>query len=43
YNLSLTYQKPIAYITTGQNVPGDIEFADIDRLTDLILKKERYE
>jgi len=43
YNLSLTYQKPIAYITTGQNVPGDIEFADLDRLTDLILKKERYE
>jgi flagellar biosynthesis protein FlhF len=43
YNLSLTYQKPIAYITTGQNVPGDIEFADIDRLTDLILKKEHYD
>lgn len=43
YNLSLTYQKPIAYITTGQNVPGDIEFGSLERLTDLILKKERYE
>ncbi len=39
YNILLTYQKPVAYITTGQNVPNDIEFARVDRLANLILKK----
>lgn len=39
YNLMLTYRKPVAYITTGQQVPRDIEFAGVDRLANLILKK----
>ncbi|KJJ84901.1 flagellar biosynthetic protein FlhF, partial [Candidatus Omnitrophus magneticus] len=43
YNLLITYKKPVAYITTGQNVPNDIEFARVDRLANLILKKEAYQ
>jgi len=39
YNLLLTYQKPIAYITTGQTVPNDIEFMSKTNLANLILKK----
>lgn len=42
YNLMLTYQKPVAYVTTGQTVPDDIEFADTNRLTSLILTKGCY-
>lgn len=42
YNMALTYQKPIAYITTGQKVPDDIEFAGMERIADLVLKKEFY-
>ncbi len=38
YNLCRTYRKPVAYITTGQRVPGNIEFADNRKLTDLILR-----
>jgi len=38
YNLCLTYKKPVAYITTGQKVPGNIEFADNKKLTNLILR-----
>lgn len=38
YNLCRLYQKPVAYITTGQRVPGNIEFVDSKRLTNLILK-----
>jgi flagellar biosynthesis protein FlhF len=37
YNLSRVYDKPVAYITTGQGVPGNIEFADSRKLTNLIL------
>lgn len=37
YNMMLIYQKPVAYITTGQKVPEDIEFVTVDRLTNLIL------
>lgn len=37
YNMIMTYQKPVAYITTGQKVPDDIEFLGIDRLVRLIL------
>ncbi len=37
YNMMLIYQKPVAYITTGQKVPEDIEFVTADRLTNLIL------
>jgi flagellar biosynthesis protein FlhF len=39
YNLLLLYQKPAAYITTGQKVPDDIEFVTSDRLVNLILEK----
>lgn len=39
YNLLLTCQKPVAYITTGQKVPDDIEFVTANRLINLILKK----
>lgn len=40
YNLLLTYQKPVAYITTGQRVPEDIEYATVSRLAGLIVRKE---
>ncbi len=43
YNLLFTYQKPVAYITTGQTVPDDFEYATADRITNLILKKEHYQ
>jgi flagellar biosynthesis protein FlhF len=42
YNLLLTYQKPVAFVTTGQKVPGDIEFITPDKLTNLILRKRSY-
>jgi flagellar biosynthesis protein FlhF len=38
YNLCRVYQKPVAYITTGQRVPGNIEFVDSGKLTNLILR-----
>ncbi len=38
YNVCRVYEKPVAYITTGQGVPGNIEFADSRKLTNLILK-----
>ena len=38
YNLCRTYRKPVAYITTGQKVPGNIEFVDNKKLTNLILR-----
>ncbi|NTW58594.1 MAG: flagellar biosynthesis protein FlhF [Nitrospirae bacterium] len=40
YNLLLTYQKPVAYLTTGQRVPGDIEHATVNRLASLIVNNE---
>lgn len=40
YNLLLTYRKPVAYLTTGQRVPGDIEFATVSRLAGLIVGKD---
>ncbi len=42
YNILITYQKPVAYLTTGQRVPGDIEAATVNRLAGLIVKKECY-
>jgi len=42
YNILVTYQKPVAYLTTGQRVPGDIESATVNRLAGLIVKKECY-
>ncbi len=38
YNLCRKYKKPVAYITTGQKVPGNIEFIDNQKLTNLILR-----
>lgn len=38
YNLASLYQKPVAYITTGQSVPADIEFPDSARLAAMILQ-----
>ena len=38
YNLCRLYKKPVAYITTGQRVPGCIEFVDGKKLTNLILR-----
>jgi flagellar biosynthesis protein FlhF len=37
YNLCKLYGKPVRYITTGQKVPGNIEFVDSEKLTNLIL------
>ncbi|NWF97647.1 MAG: flagellar biosynthesis protein FlhF [Nitrospirae bacterium] len=42
YNLILTYQKPVSFITTGQKVPGDIEFVTPEKLLNLILQKRSY-
>ena len=42
YNLILTYQKPVSFITTGQRVPGDIEFVTPEKLLNLILQKRSY-
>lgn len=38
-NLAYKYPLAVAYITTGQNVPDDIEEADADRLASLILRE----
>jgi len=37
FNHSIRFKLPIAYLTTGQNVPDDIETASRDRLIDLLL------
>ncbi len=37
-NLSLKIHRPVSYITTGQNVPDDIEVADSQRLAGLVIK-----
>ncbi|MDA8168187.1 MAG: flagellar biosynthesis protein FlhF [Nitrospiraceae bacterium] len=42
YNIQMVYQKPVAYVTTGQQVPDDMEFATADMLGDLILSKGCY-
>ncbi len=39
YNLSVLYRKPVAYITTGQRIPTDIEFPDNKTLARLVLGK----
>ncbi|MCL2046270.1 MAG: flagellar biosynthesis protein FlhF [Oscillospiraceae bacterium] len=38
-NLSWYTQKPIAYVTTGQNVPDDIEVVDVEAVTKQIIKE----
>ncbi|HTF99337.1 MAG TPA: flagellar biosynthesis protein FlhF [Nitrospirota bacterium] len=40
YNLLLTYQKPVSWLTTGQHVPGDIEPATVKRLAGLITAEQ---
>lgn len=37
FNHSIRFKLPLAYLTTGQNVPDDIENASRDRLIDLLL------
>jgi flagellar biosynthesis protein FlhF len=43
YNFSVQAQKPIAYLTTGQKVPHDIEFFNGPELVDLILNRTSSE
>lgn len=38
YTLGVTLSKPLAYITTGQAVPEDIEVADAERIIRLMLE-----
>jgi flagellar biosynthesis protein FlhF len=40
YNFSMLAKKPIAYMTTGQKVPNDIEFYSDAQLADLILNPQ---
>lgn len=37
-NVAAKVGQPISYVTTGQNVPDDIEVGEIDRLMNFILK-----
>jgi len=37
-NISWYTQKPLAYVTTGQNVPDDIEVADVESLVKQIIR-----
>lgn len=39
YNLLITSRKPLAYLTTGQKVPDDIGFPDMDELINIIFNK----
>ena len=36
-NCCLLSKKPISYVTTGQNVPTDIEIANISKIKDLLI------
>jgi len=37
-NISWYTQRPLAYVTTGQNVPDDIEVADVEAIAKQIIK-----
>ena len=37
-NISWYTQKPLAYVTTGQNVPDDIEVVDVESIARLIVR-----
>ena len=37
FNHAIRFKKPVSYLTTGQNVPEDIELATKERLVDLLL------
>ena len=38
YNMCRLYKKPVAYITTGQRVPGNLEFVNSKELANIILQ-----
>lgn len=40
-NILLDFDRPLSFITTGQNVPNDIEVASGSRLADMLLGEER--
>jgi flagellar biosynthesis protein FlhF len=40
-NLAANFQVPISYLTTGQNVPNDIEVASPERMAELALGESR--
>lgn len=40
-NLAANFQVPISYLTTGQNVPNDIEVATPERMAELALGESR--
>lgn len=40
-NASVNYNIPIEVLTFGQNVPDDIEYADADKIADMILYPEK--
>lgn len=40
-NAALDFQKPLSFVTTGQNVPNDIEVAGAERLARLMAGEER--
>ena len=40
-NLAASFQVPISYLTTGQNVPNDIEVASPERMAELVLGESR--
>ncbi|WP_018132543.1 flagellar biosynthesis protein FlhF [Effusibacillus pohliae] len=42
YNLTQRYKKPLAYLTTGQNVPDDIEVATPERIAGLVAGEKQY-
>ena len=37
FNHSIRFKTPVAYLTTGQKVPEDLEVATKERLVDLLL------
>lgn len=41
FNHAIRFKKPIAFLTTGQKVPEDIEIATKERLVDLLLNISR--
>jgi flagellar biosynthesis protein FlhF len=40
-NLAANFQVPISYLTTGQNVPNDIEAASPERMAELVIGESR--
>jgi flagellar biosynthesis protein FlhF len=42
YNLAHRFRKPLAYLTTGQNVPDDIEVATPERIAKLVVGEKQY-